>query len=142
MRYFLAAFLGLAALLFIRLARRQKRGEALATALLSGEFDATPLQRQFNDWFRDKPSRSRQRKDFVDFSVAIGGPPAIVAERLMSAIMRCWRGEGVQFGDELAKLVENSVDFDPPTKAGQATKQQEVRKQLADFAATLRALDA
>ena len=141
MPYIVSATIVIGLIVIAGLLRRHRVGAALASDLIAGEFDSTPVGRQLQEWFAERPMREQQRRDFVGFAITSGVARALIAEQLMACIAAEWRGKGARFGDELAKLVEQMVEFDPPSSAEQALKQQAANRQLGEFAAKLRIPD-
>jgi hypothetical protein len=142
MRYLVVATVIVGLFIMALVARRHRVGAALVSELLAGEFGATAVGQQLQKWFAERSMREQQRRDFVGFAIASGVPRTLIAERLMASIAAEWRGKGARLGDELAKLVEQMIEFDRPISAEQALKQQAAKQQLADFAAKLRTADS
>lgn len=120
---------------------RVQRGSRFISSMLTGDFDESPTERQFATWFMERPARSSQRDLFVEVTTGLGGPRGIVAERLIDAITRVWRGEGAQFGDLLAQQLDSLIVFSPPTTAEQKEAQRIALKSMDELKARLRALD-
>ena len=116
-------------------------GRKLANALLSGQFDDSPVAQQFALWFGERPAREEQRQTFVQLATALRCPSGIVAERLMHCITEVWRGQGAEFGDRLAQEIDRMFTFDPPKSAEQGEQQRVAKEGFADLQARLRALD-
>ena len=125
-----------------RVVQRLRAGNALATSLLTGQFDTSSVGQQFTHWFGERPIRAEQRAMFVQVCLALGAPRGAVADRLMSCIMKVWGGHALQFGDILAEELERAVTCDAPN--GPANTQARVQgvEALRQVTARLRALDA
>src|SRR2546428_7239290 len=94
------AFLVVPVLVFVR---RMRNGKRLASSLLSGNFDQSPIERQFAVWFDERLSREEQREQFVGLTLRMKCPSGVVADRLMHCITEVWAGGGARFGDSLAR---------------------------------------
>jgi hypothetical protein len=112
------------------------------SAVLTGDFDESPVEQPFAVWFREDPARSIQRDLFVRITTGVGGPQAFVAERLIDSIMKVWRGRGgAKFGDLLACQLDELIVFKPPTTAEQAEAQRVAMQSVNDLKVRLRRLD-
>jgi hypothetical protein len=119
---------------------RIRSGSRFISSVLTGDFDESPVGRQFAAWFTERPERSIQR-DLVKLTIGVGGPKGIVAERVIDSVMKVWRGGGAQFGDLLANQLDQIVVFSPPTTDEQAASQRVAKDTLNELKARLRALD-
>jgi hypothetical protein len=110
--------------------------------LLSGNFDGSPVGRQFAAWFAECPAREEQPQIFVQIMTGLHSPDGIVADRIMRCITEVWRDEGARFGNLLAQEIDRSITFDSPKSAEQAAQQRVAKHGLAELQTCLRALDA
>lgn len=120
---------------------RLKKGARFTSAVLTGDFDESPVEQQFAAWFNEEPARSIQRDLFVRMTTGVGGPRPVVAERLIDSIMKVWRGGGAKFGDLLARQLDVLVVFRPPATAEQMEAQRVAIQGLNEVKARLRRLD-
>jgi hypothetical protein len=141
--WILVCVLGLIVVVIAARALTQHRaGSLIATGLITGVFDNSPLGRQLWIWFEENPIRSEQRQRFLNFAAAMNLPPATAAEKVMRAIHVTWRPGGPAFGAALAGEVDELVVFYPPKDVVQTAAQERARAQLATFKDELHALDS
>jgi len=120
---------------------RIRSGSRFISSVLTGDFDESPVGRQFAAWFTEHPERSIQRDLFVKLTIGVGGPKGIVAERVIDSMMKVSGGGGAQFGDLLANQLDQIVVFSPPSTDEQAASQRVAKDTLNELKARLRALD-
>jgi len=141
MPYVIFAALGLALLVAATVIRRMWTGNRLVTSLLTGEFDQSQIGRQFAAWFNERPERSEQRIAFVQIASRMGCSSGMVADRLMTCIMKAWRESGFLFGEALVQELELMIVFDSPTTPEQIELQQKGLAAFATLKERLRLLD-
>ena len=55
-------------------------------AILSGDFDDSQIGQMLAKWFKSRPQREEQRQLFVNILLAVGCPPARLAERTLRCV--------------------------------------------------------
>lgn len=119
--------------------RDLKAGHRLSSSLIDGNFDDSDVGKQLTLWFIERPQREEQRTLFIGVACGMGIKPEFVATRLMDCIMKSWGDE--QFGDLLAKQLDEVITFDPPKDPAQAEHQQKALSLMDGLKTQLRSLD-
>jgi hypothetical protein len=110
-------------------------------AILSGDFDDSQIGQMLAKWFKSRPQREEQRQLFVNILLAVGCPPARLAERTLRCVTGAMGGEE-NLGELLAREAETIIVFDPPQTAEQEAQQRRGKEALAGIADRLRLLDS
>ncbi len=110
-------------------------------AILSGDFDDSQIGQMLAKWFKSRPQREEQRQLFVNILLAVGCPPARLAERTLRCVTGAMGGEQ-NLGELLAREAETIIVFDPPHTAEQEAQQRRGKEALAGIANRLRLLDS
>jgi len=138
MSYVITAVVVIAITVIATLIRHLWIGNRFVTSLLTGKLDQSRVGRLLAEWFNERPAWAEQRDRFVHFSLGIGWPRGIVADRLMGCIRKVWCGDGDRFGDLLAQEIERLVVFDPPNTPEQTRLQRIALEKFSEFKARLR----